>query len=130
MTLADLKALHDWHPAGWAGYETLEVVGRGGEATVLKAIDTRHERLVALKVRVVPHKGASDSLLVEARSLLSLPPHPGLAHARDDLFDGGRHVLVLDWVEGVNLARSSSTRVRRACRCRVCCAGSPRRRRR
>ncbi len=37
--------------------------------------------------------------------MLSLPPHPGLAHARDDLFDGGRHVLVLDWVEGVNLAR-------------------------
>ncbi len=86
-------------------YESLEVVGRGGEATVLKAIDTRHERLVALKVRVVPHNGASDSLLAEARSLLTLPPHPGLAHARDDLFDGGRHVLVLDWVEGVNLAR-------------------------
>ena len=35
-------------------YEPLEVVGRGGEATVLKAVDTRHERLVALKVRVVP----------------------------------------------------------------------------
>ena len=33
-------------------YESLEVVGRGGEATVLKAVDTRHERLVALKVRV------------------------------------------------------------------------------
>ena len=82
-------------------YESLEVVGRGGEATVLKAVDTRHERLVALKVRV----GSSDELLTEARALLSLPPHPGLAHARDDLFDGGRHVLVLDWVEGVNLAR-------------------------
>ncbi len=53
----------------------------------------------------MPHNGATDSLLVEARALLSLPPHPGLAHARDDLFDGGRHVLVLDWVDGVNLAR-------------------------
>jgi serine/threonine-protein kinase len=86
-------------------YETLEVVGRGGEATVLKAIDTRHERLVALKVRVVPNGGSPDDLLVEARALLTLPAHPGLAHARDDLFDGGRHVLVLDWVDGVNLAR-------------------------
>ena len=38
-------------------YEPLEVVGRGGEATVLKAVDTRHERLVALKVRVVPPTG-------------------------------------------------------------------------
>jgi WD40 repeat protein/class 3 adenylate cyclase len=86
-------------------YEPLEVVGRGGEATVLKAVDTRHERLVALKVRVVPSAGSSDELLTEARALLSLPPHPGLAHARDDLFDDGRHVLVLDWVEGVNLSR-------------------------
>ena len=86
-------------------YESLEVVGRGGEATVLKAVDTRHERLVALKVRVVLPTGSPDELLTEARALLSLPPHPGLAHARDDLFEDGRHVLVLDWVEGVNLAR-------------------------
>jgi hypothetical protein len=41
----------------------------------------------------------------ETRALLSLPPHSGLAHARDDFFDGDRHVLVLDWVDGVNLAR-------------------------
>ena len=86
-------------------YEPLEVVGRGGEATVVKAVDTRHERLVALKVRVVPSTGSPDDFLTEARALLSLPPHPGLAHARDDLFDDGRHVLVLDWVDGVNLAR-------------------------
>ena len=38
-------------------YQPLEVVGRGGEATVVKAVDTRHERLVALKVRVVPPGG-------------------------------------------------------------------------
>ena len=86
-------------------YEPLEVIGRGGEATVLKAVDTRHDRLVALKVRAIPSTGASEDLLREARALLSLPPHVGLAHARDDLFDDGRHVLVLDWVEGVNLAR-------------------------
>ena len=86
-------------------YQPLEVVGRGGEATVLKAVDTRHDRLVALKVRVVPADGSVDDLLAETRALLSLPPHPGLAHARDDFFDGDRHVLVLDWVDGVNLAR-------------------------
>ena len=39
------------------------------------------------------------------RALLLLPPHPAVAHARDDLFDEGRHVLVLDWVDGVNLAQ-------------------------
>jgi WD40 repeat protein len=86
-------------------YETLEVIGRGGEATVLKAIDTRHQRLVALKVRTLPPDGPSGDLLAEARVLLSLPAHPGLAHARDDLLEDGRHLIVLDWVEGVNLAR-------------------------
>jgi class 3 adenylate cyclase/WD40 repeat protein/tRNA A-37 threonylcarbamoyl transferase component Bud32 len=83
----------------------LEVVGRGGEATVIKAIDIRHERLVALKVRPASPKEVSDRVLVEARALLTLPPHPGLAHARDDVFDDGRHTLVLDWVDGVDLAR-------------------------
>jgi WD40 repeat protein len=84
-------------------YEPVEELGRGGQATVVKAIDTRHGRLVALKVRAAPN-GASAGLLHEARALLSLPSHPGLAHARDDLFDDGRHVLVLDWVDGVDLA--------------------------
>ena len=57
------------------------------------------------KIRSVPQGEEPEALFVEARALLSLPPHPALAHARDDLFDRGRHVLVLDWVEGMNLAR-------------------------
>ena len=83
----------------------LDVVGRGGEATVVKAVDTRHDRLVALKVRPVPDGAdAAAAQLAEARALLSLPGHEGLAHARDDFFDEGRHVLVLDWVDGLDLA--------------------------
>ena len=57
-------------------YQTIEVVGRGGEATVLKAIDKRHQRLVALKVRAIPPTGMTDEFLTEARTLLSLPSHP------------------------------------------------------
>src|SRR5829696_7825667 len=86
-------------------YEPLEVVGRGGEATVIKAVDIRHDRLVALKIRANGTHDGADHVLREARALLSLPPHRGLAHARDDLFDGGRHVLVLDWVDGIDLGR-------------------------
>ncbi len=43
-------------------------------------------------------------MLVESRTLLSLKPHPGLPLARDDFFEGDRHVLVMDWVDGVDLA--------------------------
>ena len=42
--------------------------------------------------------------------MLSLPGHEGLAHARDDFFDGDRHVLVLDWVDGVDLAQILGSR--------------------
>ena len=107
-------------------YEPIEVLGRGGEATVIKAVDTRHDRLVALKIRPMPPGETPEALFVEARALLSLPPHPGLAHARDDLFDRGRHVLVLDWVEGMNLAACSRRQAARDSRSRVCCGG-PRR---
>ena len=87
-------------------YRVLSVVGRGGEASVLQAVDTRHDRPVALKVRPVPLDEASAELqLTEARRLLSLPAHDGLAHARDDFYEDGRHVLVLDWVDGIDLAR-------------------------
>ena len=74
---------------------------------MVKALDTRHDRLVALKIRPVPvdDVAATAAQLAEARALLSLPGHEGLAHARDDFFDGDRHVLVLDWVDGVDLAQ-------------------------
>jgi tRNA A-37 threonylcarbamoyl transferase component Bud32/energy-coupling factor transporter ATP-binding protein EcfA2 len=86
-------------------YEVTSVAGRGGEGTVVKATDLRHGRSVALKVRRTPDDAANaDRFLVEARTLLSLRPHPALPLARDDFFDGDRHVLVLDWVDGVDLA--------------------------
>ena len=86
-------------------YQPLEVVGQGGEATVAQG--RRHATRAAGCAQGARGAGrrVRDELLAEARALLSLPPHPGLAHARDDFFDGDRHVLVLDWVDGVNLAR-------------------------
>jgi WD40 repeat protein/class 3 adenylate cyclase len=86
-------------------YEVLAVIGRGGEGTLVRAVDRRHGRDVALKLRRVPSDPRdAERLLVEARTLLSLRPHPGLPLARDDFFEDDRHVLVMDWVEGVDLA--------------------------
>lgn len=86
-------------------YDVLEVVGRGGEGTVLRAMDRRHHRLVALKRRRLPvDDGEAERFMLEARTLLSLPPYPGLPLTRDDFFEDDHHYLVLDWVEGVDLA--------------------------
>jgi hypothetical protein len=38
-------------------YEPLEVVGHGGEGRVLKALDTQHDRIVALKIRDIGAHG-------------------------------------------------------------------------
>src|SRR5262245_47214171 len=86
-------------------YEVLAIIGRGGEGTLVRAVDRRHGRDVALKLRRVPgDPREAERLLIESRTLLSLRPHPGLPLARDDFFEGNRHALVMDWVEGVDLA--------------------------
>ena len=86
-------------------YEPLEVVGRGGEGDVIRARDHFHDRHVALKVRPVSGDVSRTLLLSEARVLLSLSPHPGLPLVRDDFFVDDRYVIVMDWIEGLDLDR-------------------------
>ena len=84
-------------------YEPLEVVGRGGEGEVIRALDHLHDRQVALKVRPVADGASRADLLSEARLLLSLSPHPGLPLVREDFFVDGRYVIAMDWIEGTDL---------------------------
>jgi hypothetical protein len=53
-------------------YELLEVLGHGGDTEVVRAIDRRHDRLVALKVRRLAADEAREPLLAEGRTLLEL----------------------------------------------------------
>jgi WD40 repeat protein/tRNA A-37 threonylcarbamoyl transferase component Bud32 len=84
-------------------YEPLEVVGRGGEGEVIRALDHLHGRQVALKVRPVPDEASRNHLLSEARLLLSLSPHIGLPLVREDFFVDERYVIAMDWIEGTDL---------------------------
>src|SRR5262249_4775764 len=84
-------------------YEPLEVVGRGGEAEVIRAYDHLHDRHVVLKVRRVSDEVPREQLLAEARVLLSLPVHPGLPQVREDFFAADLYVIVMEWIEGVSL---------------------------
>ena len=85
-------------------YEPLETIGRGGQGEVLKARDHFHDRLVAIKVREAPTAADLETFLQEARVLLNLEPHPGFPVVRDDFFEDDRYYLVMDWVEGIDLA--------------------------
>jgi class 3 adenylate cyclase/WD40 repeat protein len=86
-------------------YEVLEALGAGGEARVVKALDHQHARVVALKLRPVGSDRGRDDLLREARVLLALTPHPSLPLVREDFFDGDQYVIVMDWVDGLDLGR-------------------------
>ena len=86
-------------------YELLEVLGQGGDTEVVRAIDRRHDRLVALKVRRLAADEAREPLLAEGRTLLELRPHHALPVVRDDFFFDDRHVLVVDWVDGTHVER-------------------------
>ena len=84
-------------------YRELEVVGRGGQGTVVHALDIVHERHVALKVRALPSESERADVLEEARILLSVRPHPNLPLLREDFMVGDRYYLVMDWIEGRSL---------------------------
>ena len=84
-------------------YEVLDIVGRGGQGTVLRALDVVHQRQVALKVKALPQNEDRKAALEEARVLFAVRPHPNLALLREDFVLGDRYYLVMDWIEGQNL---------------------------
>ena len=72
---------------------------------MVKALDHRHQRPVALKIRRVRGEQAREELLGEARLLLGLEPHPALPLVREDFFVEDEYVVAMDWVDGTDLAR-------------------------
>ena len=88
-------------------YEVLELLGAGGMGEVYRARDTRLHREVAIKV--IPPRLLVDADHVarferEARVLASLN-HPHIAHIHGLEEHEGRRFLVLELVEGTDLAR-------------------------
>lgn len=86
-------------------YELVELLGRGGQGQVARALDHQHDRVIVLKLRAVPDPASRRALLAEAGILLSLRPHENLPMVREDFFWRDRYVLVMDWVDGADLGR-------------------------
>jgi len=87
-------------------YELLEVIGRGGTATVWRARDLRLERVVAVKV-LHPQLMADPEFLErfhrEATFAAGLSSHPHIVTIHDVGEDAGLHYIVMELVEGQTL---------------------------
>jgi eukaryotic-like serine/threonine-protein kinase len=86
-------------------YEILEEIGRGGMATVYKAVQKNLERTVALKV--IHQNLLHDAEFVarfhrEAKLCASLN-HPNIVHVYDEGEVGGVHFMAMEYLEGQDL---------------------------
>ena len=91
-------------------YEITEQIGEGGMGVVWKALDTTLQRDVAIKVLPDDVAANPDRLARferEAKVLASLN-HPNIAAIHGLHQDAGNHFLVLELVEGEDLAARMS----------------------
>lgn len=90
-------------------YRVLREIGQGSSATVYEALDTRMERRVALKVLQFDPALPLDRRAAqierferEARAIARLS-HPNIVQVFDVSEEGGRHFLVMELLDGINL---------------------------
>ena len=94
-------------PARLGQYAVLEKIGQGGMGAVYKAVHTRLKRLVAMKM--LPASRLADPQAVarfqrEMEAVGQLD-HPHLVRAHDAGEAEGQHFLVMEYLDGIDLAR-------------------------
>ncbi len=88
-------------------YRILRELGRGGMGVVYQAEDLKMERLVAIKVlnkSLLDRADAVERFHREGKSMANLA-HQNIVHAYDTEQVGDLHLLVMEYVEGDNLAQ-------------------------
>lgn len=92
------------------GYEIVREVSRGGQGIVYEAVQRRTNRRVAIKVLRQDHAIAKSQRARFEREIeiAAALQHPGIVGVYDSIgMAGGRHALVLEYVEGQSLDREN-----------------------
>ena len=86
-------------------YEIKSPLGAGGMGEVYRALDTRLDRTVAVKIlpEHLSNPEARQRFDREARAISSLS-HPNVCHLYDVGQQDGTHYLVMEYLEGETLA--------------------------
>ncbi len=100
------RSLHDERPPGLlAGrYEVGRLIGSGGTARVYRAYDLRLEREVAVKIYDRDVVALDQRRRLREMSIQGSITHPGVVALLDSGTEHGRTYLVMQLVEGENLA--------------------------
>lgn len=101
--LAELPEGLQGHPR----YDVIDVIGRGGMGYVYRARHRMMDRMVALKIisrRVMALPGAVDRFHREVKATAQLS-HPNVVTAHDAEQVNDTHFLVMEYVDGVDLAQ-------------------------
>jgi len=87
-------------------YELIEKIGAGGMGAVFKARHPRLDTLVAIKV-LLPQVAQDETFVqrFEREARLAARVGSGLVHVMDVQRAGGRHFIVMEYVEGESVAR-------------------------
>jgi serine/threonine protein kinase len=105
-----VKASSSGEPKLLRDYRVLEKLGEGGMGTVYKALHTKLEKVVALKL--LPADRMKDTQAVDRfhREMKAVGriEHPNIVRASDAGEADGRHFLVMEYVDGVDLAALTS----------------------
>ncbi|MEU0532051.1 serine/threonine-protein kinase [Amycolatopsis tolypomycina] len=100
------RALDDERPPGLLGgrYEVGRLIGSGGTARVYRAYDTRLNREVAVKIYDRDAVAVDQRRRLREMTIQGSISHPGVVALLDSGTEHGRTYLVMQLVEGENLA--------------------------
>lgn len=90
-------------------YDLLEKIGAGGMGTVYKALHSRLKKIVALKVLAEHRLNDPAAVTRFSREMQAVGKlaHPNIVKALDAGEADGRHYLVMEYIDGIDLSRLS-----------------------
>ena len=95
-------------PRNLGEYQLVGEIGRGGMGTVYKALHTKLDRMVAVKVLTLSRTKDQRTIARFEREMKAVGKldHPHIVRAHDAREIDGTPLLVMEYVEGLDLARS------------------------